>query len=579
MKRLLAGIRRLRHRQYPVSPTGVLQLPESLRDRVFAQRRDQVGAVVIHVAPNQRFAEDVQQLINSVTLVHGQPDVIEAPAPEIVEMWKDELQRSRAASVKIKPNYQRVLERIFADAVEAGASDIKLIESAGSAQVRIVVAGQEIDWREETVSTGEGRKMISHLFSMRDVGSGLVALEKATFGGFSIQANSSNLGSFQLPEKLLKIRGQKGYHEQSDGEEGYHIAARLLYTSEKDIDFSLEQLGHDGETLAAMASARARMKGAVIIGGETGDGKSTSIVRNIHDLVQEKECRTSIMTIEDPVEYTVALPGVIQIPVSAGKDGDEREENFRNALMHFVRCNPQVGLVSEIRDVHAARQVLQFIESGHQVWTTIHVNSASTILFRMIDMGVEPPELARPDAIQLLTRQVLVPVLCPECRRQHPRVTHWKVRNSQGCATCLRVDEDDGGERRGVARDAWAGYQRLMAVSEIIRPDDEYLSFVQRNDALGAKRHWLAPASDGGMGGLSVPEKLTNMVNAGLIDVGAALKKGCDPEPRRADRDPEKLRAHRAIVEGYDFAARRLPTTPPTGSDRVLMIDEYRDRQ
>ena len=70
--------------------------------------------------------------------------------------------------------------------------------------------------------------------------------------------------------------------------------------------------------------------------------------------------------------------------------GDERAEHFKEALMHFCRVHPASGMVSEIRDADAARQVMQFIDTGHQVWTTIHVHSANAILFRLIDMGVDP---------------------------------------------------------------------------------------------------------------------------------------------------------------------------------------------
>lgn len=532
----------------------------------------EVGVVVLHLAPDQRYSNDIQKLISRTARVYGEPDIIETETPDdIAEMWNTDALKARDTADRVIPNYQRLLETVFAEAAAAAASDVKLIEGSTSTQVRIVIAGQELDW-SRSVTTAEGRKMISHLFSMRDGGSGATALEKGTFASFSIQASSRGLDNFVLPPRVLKIRGQKGFHEKSDGGHGYHIVARILYRTATDGRQTLTDLGHDSEVLRVMATARQKMKGAVIVGGETGDGKSTSIVTNIHAMVHEQKKRTSIMAIEDPVEYAVNLPGVIQIPVRAGKDAKEREANYRAALMHFVRSNPQVGMVSEIRDAYGARQVFQFIASGHQVWTTIHVTSADNILFRLIDMGVDPPELARPEAIQLLARQVLVPVLCPDCRQAHPEHSSWKVRNPEGCATCQKSGED-GVKRSGVAKDAWAGYQRLLAVTETIQPDDKFLGFVQKNDAIGARRYWLGSKEDGGTAGLSVPEKLGAMVNAGLIDVAAAMKKGSDPQPRTIAEEPEKLSWYRRVVENYDFEANLLPDQPPSAEDEQRVVD------
>ena len=72
--------------------------------------------------------------------------------------------------------------------------------------------------------------------------------------------------------------------------------------------------------------------------------------------------------------------------------------------MHFCRVHPASGMVSEIRDADAARQVLQFIDTGHQVWTTIHVHSANAILFRLLDMGVGTAEVCKPGNIELLMK-------------------------------------------------------------------------------------------------------------------------------------------------------------------------------
>ena len=156
----------------------------------------------------------------------------------------------------------------------------------------------------------------------------------------------------------------------------------------------------------------------------------------------------------------------------------------------------------------AARQVMQFIDTGHQVWTTIHVHSANAILFRLIDMGVGVAEVTKPGNVALLMKQTLLPLLCPDCaleRHAEGRVAPdnlaaclrgngaVRYRNPKGCPRCRR---EDGG---AVAARAWNGYIEQTAIAETIRPDAGYLAFVRDRDPLGAwptgARRWAAGRS------------------------------------------------------------------------------------
>ena len=181
-----------------------------------------------------------------------------------------------------------------------------------------------------------------------------------------------------------------------------------------------------------------------------------------------------MVTVEDPVEYDIR--GAIQIAVPTTGVGEDRGEHFKSALMHFVRIHPAVGMVSEIRDADAAREVLQFIATGHQVWTTIHVADANGILFRILDMGVEAAEVCRPDLIKLLMKQTLLSVLCPDCCLEAPRepLPGWfaerlggmpmlRFRNPEGCDSCRREGE--------IAAHAWNGYRGQTAVCDNVHSE------------------------------------------------------------------------------------------------------------
>ena len=178
--------------------------------------------------------------------------------------------------------------------------------------------------------------------------------------------------------------------------------------------------------------------------------------------------------------------------------------------MHFCRIHPASGMVSEIRDADAARQVMQFIDTGHQVWTTIHVHSANAILFRLIDMGVGVAEVTKPGNVALLMKQTLLPLLCRDCaleRHAEGRVAPENLaarlrgngavryRNPAGCPRCRR---EAGG---AVAARAWNGYIEQTAIAETIRPDAGYLAFVRDCDPLGAWAYWRQEMDGAPIGG------------------------------------------------------------------------------
>jgi general secretion pathway protein E len=431
---------------------------------------------------------------------------------------------SEGASDKSE-SHERIADRILRDAANSKAADIKIIRTPERTVVRFIIAGQEVDYGV-SITSMEGNALISYIFDARDEGAGHSTKVQGEFQGFSVSNAKGRLsGKLTLPPNVLKLRCQKGFHETSS-EIMDHLALRLFYRESEDMA-SLEALGLDPVSLEALQRARDGMKGAVMIGGETGDGKSTTIISAIRRQYAEHEGNISIVTVEDPVEYKLDEPGIIQIPIQSAGDADARTQNYRSALMHFVRINPHVGVVSEVRDAEAARQVLQFIETGHQVWTTIHINSVNSIPFRLIDMGIEPTELSKPDSLKLLMKQTLVPLLCHCATKGNDGHMH---RNTDGCDVCK--SKVKGAE----AEKAWAGFQRLVAIAEFIEPDDTYLEYIRANDAIGAKNYWEKPINMKGMGGINLKQKLHYLVHMGAIDPKNAIKKGA-PIPKNKVTD------------------------------------------
>ena len=495
-----------RARQYPVRENGLIEIPEELREYCAAFT---TGRFVVQAG--KQFDPQVLGIQRELAEAFGiDPRAEQASPQQIADLYL--AAGPAGGEAEEQERHKRYVAKMLKDAADMSASDVKVIRRSRQTDVRFAVAGREIDYGD-SISVGEGRSIIAYLFDARDEGSGHTTKQQHSFQSFSITPGLS----IQLPERIQKIRGQKGFHEGDSGIQE-HVALRVVYDENEDV-VRLDDLGFDPLVLADLRHARDIMGGGVIVGGETGDGKSTTILRSAEKLYDENEGQVSIVTVEDPVESRIRRSGIIQIPIQSAGSAERRTANYRAALMHFVRINPDVGVVSEVRDAEGARQMIQFIETGHQVWTTIHIGSVNSILFRMIDMGIQPSELAKPGSITLLMKQSLVPLLCA-CAIPARDGGPFRERNTGGCRVCLAKRGDSA------AAMAWAGYRRLIAVGESIVPDEGYLDCVRRNDAIAAWRHWTAPLSAGGLEGMTLSRKIQLLASAGLVAPSDARKKG-----------------------------------------------------
>ena len=432
---------------------------------------------------------------------------------DIAALYGSSGQQSEAA-----PNTAGVerMRQTLIEAAALNASDIKLIQRRDHADLRLKLGSHECthgsQWQVQ-----EAKDAMRYIYDTRDDGDGSAALLRGTHQGFSIGRD----GKLPLPSGVVALRGQRGFH--GDGHE--FLVMRLIYNAESGGAGTLEDLGFDQEVLDALKVERTSDNGLVIIGGSTGDGKSTTLVRVLDRLHLEREGHVSIVTVEDPVEYPIPGDGVLQIPVPAATTAEERRAAFADTLRCFVRINPDIGMVSEVRSVDDAREILQFVISGHKIFTTVHASSANEVLFRLISLGVNPKELSSPDMVNLVMRQKLVPILCTECSSPAEgaalnRILEWcgdanatpRLRNHAGCETCLANRTDP------TACSAWGGLARKQAVAEIIRVDNTYRRFLEERDPIGAEAYWRKPKEQGGLGGRTVAEKTRDLVAQGLVD-------------------------------------------------------------
>ncbi|MFI4938612.1 MAG: GspE/PulE family protein [Candidatus Berkiellales bacterium] len=184
---------------------------------------------------------------------------------------------------------------------------------------------------------------------------------------------------------------------------GEKIVLRILDPANTQV--SIEALGFEAEQQAIFVKAIRSSQGMILATGPTGSGKTLSLYTAINLL---NDLAVNISTIEDPIE--INLPGINQVHVNP-KVG----LTFSNALRAFLRQDPDIIMVGEIRDPETAEIAVKAAQTGHLVLSTLHTNSAAETITRLINMGIPAYHLAT--AIKLVFAQRLVRLLCTHCKQ------------------------------------------------------------------------------------------------------------------------------------------------------------------
>lgn len=184
---------------------------------------------------------------------------------------------------------------------------------------------------------------------------------------------------------------------------GEKLVIRVLDTAQAQLD--LTRLGYETEDLARLITAIRAPHGMVLVTGPTGSGKTQSLYACLN-LLNTPE--VNIATVEDPCE--IQLHGINQVNVQ-----DKPGLNFAVALRAFLRQDPDILMVGEVRDLETANIAIQAAQTGHLVLSTLHTNDAPATLVRLRNMGTAPYNIAA--SVSLITAQRLVRCLCPYCKK------------------------------------------------------------------------------------------------------------------------------------------------------------------
>ena len=207
---------------------------------------------------------------------------------------------------------------------------------------------------------------------------------------------------------------------------GESVVLRILDRGSVALDF--DRLGLAADTLGRWREAFSRPNGIVLVTGPTGSGKTTTLYASLLELNTRDR---KILTVEDPVEYRLEGINQIQVKPQIGL-------NFANILRSFLRQDPDVMMVGEIRDLETAETAVQAALTGHLVLSTLHTNGAAATITRLLDMGVAPYLISA--TINGIAAQRLVRTLCPDCRAPAPELAAVAggrpVYKPVGCAAC-----------------------------------------------------------------------------------------------------------------------------------------------
>lgn len=316
-------------------------------------------------------------------------------------------------------------------------------------------------------------------------------------------------GKLMLPHNVLAIRLQ--FNPIAFGSQ--YLVMRLLYADDNpDGSGDLGSLGLTKSEQDLFYRLRAAPVGLSIIAGPTGSGKSTTLQRNMIKMLQEKHYEINLITVEDPPEYPI--PGARQMPVTNANTEEEKEEEFTKALSAALRSDPDCMMVGEIRTYSAAELTFKGALSGHNMWSTLHANSAPAIVTRLRDMGVQPYMLNDPELVKGLISQRLFRKLCPYCR------TSVKQKLEEPMVKRLKIALGDYGMDNVFVRGPGCqhckntGFVGRLSVPEIILPDAKFLDLMIRNETRKAIDYWTSE-----LGGRPLRDAATERMLRGLIDL------------------------------------------------------------
>jgi len=327
----------------------------------------------------------------------------------------------------------RLVDALLSDAVKKGASDIHFEPETGFLRIRYRIDG-----------------VLRQVRSLHQNYWSAIAVRLKVISGMNIaetrapQDGHISLTLFGRPIDF-RVSAQPTTH-------GENIVLRILDRNKGIV--ALDKLGLSDAALASLRLMMARPEGILLVTGPTGSGKTTTLYSMLNYVNSES---VNIMTLEDPVEYP--MPMIRQTSVNTAAKLD-----FASGIRSMLRQDPDIILVGEVRDEDTADMALRAAMTGHQVYSTLHTNSAIGAIPRLLDLGIVPDILA--GNIIGIVAQRLVRKLCPHCREAD------RPNELEGHLLGLKAGESPTIYRaRGCEICNHFGYKGRIALTELLKVD------------------------------------------------------------------------------------------------------------
>ncbi|MCS6134494.1 type IV-A pilus assembly ATPase PilB [Shewanella baltica] len=330
------------------------------------------------------------------------------------------------------------INKILTDAIRKGASDLHFEPYEKRYRIRFRIDGILHEVSEPPISLAGRLSARLKVMSKLDIAERRVPQD----GRIKMKLSRTKSIDFRV-STLPTLWGEK-------------IVMRILDSSSAQL--GIEKLGYEPDQEKLYLEMLAKPQGMILVTGPTGSGKTVSLYTGLNILNTEER---NISTAEDPVEINLEGVNQVHINLKAGL-------TFASALRSFLRQDPDVVMVGEIRDLETAEIAIKAAQTGHLVLSTLHTNSAAETLTRLINMGVPGYNIA--SSVNLIIAQRLARRLCPECKQAEVIPEHELLRLgfaqaqiTQGFTTFKPVG----------CEHCSAGYKGRVGIYEVMKMSDE----------------------------------------------------------------------------------------------------------
>ncbi|MEP6911337.1 MAG: type IV-A pilus assembly ATPase PilB [bacterium] len=344
-------------------------------------------------------------------------------AADQVEVLEDneEIDLSSLARMSEDAPVVRLVNVLLVDALRRGASDIHVEPYEKELRIRFRIDGILYDVMHPPLKMRDALISRVKIMSKLDISEKRLPQDGRIKIKVKVDARSREL-DFRV-STLPTLFGEK-------------VVLRLL--DKENLMLDMTKLGFEPESLAKFQRNIARPYGMVLVTGPTGSGKTNTLYSALQSLNTPE---TNILTAEDPVEFNLLGINQVQMKEQIGL-------NFAAALRSFLRQDPNIVLVGEIRDFETAEIAIKAALTGHLVLSTLHTNDAPSTISRLMNMGIEPFLVAT--SVNLIQAQRLIRRICKNCKKEQPTPTEalvevgfspeeaetMKTYRGKGCATC-----------------------------------------------------------------------------------------------------------------------------------------------